>query len=1116
MAIADLTTIASGHAPALVAALLHSLWQAALLAAGCKVALLIVPCRRPNWRYGITLASLATVVVLFLVTLRLQTHQPSPSAVTPAPLAVASFGELVEMETPPVNTPPAAPTASPEWSTTPPSSAPTWQTALGCLWLAGVLLMLLRAARILHGEKRIAGTSHLVNDPAALALLDKLRTHLRIARRVLIATVDTACSPAVVGVVTPVILVPATILTGSTPDHLRAILAHELAHIRRWDVLINVLQLLVECLFFHNPFVWLLSAQIRHEREACCDAVAADCCGGAPAYARVLVDVGQNVLTASAAASFAHPNGLSDRVRRLLGIQPARDTWRLPTRSLCIALLAGMTAIFAIAQGTVKATDAILSVTQRNELIETVVTQQKEAAKAAVGSTRYIGQVETPDGGLLPKGTTLIVYARGPDSSGHAAHQFDRKTGRFDVSAKGTTAMLWLRAPGYTPWFQGPMKPGPGPVTDTGLWVLEPQTHLIVRILSDKSEPVPDAKVSERCDPVPNTSFYAGSATTDAAGECVVPLVTDYSVSMDVMAAGFEPAKFKELNPTKDEPLVLRLTPSLPLVLRVLDKHTGKPVAGARIRMLAKRTPITSATYSPDRTPELGTSAADGVCTISDLHRKGLYWLLIDADGHGTELLERIAPGERRDVRLGPPRIVTGTIPGKLDSLTKHQGKPAVWVTFGLQLGDCMHVNSYWVPVEVEDGANTFRIDTLWPGNFRVSGGGHSARFSTKAGGVDVLLEPIRKPATREVRLTLVPEPGKPLPRGTMRVTHQGDLSNTHSAERDLPVVNGTVTFRAPVGSPMSYKPGGVVGGWFAPGPSQSIPAGDTPLTIRIPSTIPAGAIAVSVFEADGTPADSFLVAVRELSKSPHRKNGSLGVGKSRSSSDDGICALTATPLPLGGTYELVVHRGFTFVTTGPISLTRRRPLHKRRLVLAGDATITGRVVGPGGAPVGKVPIDLGLRLAGSSFGTSDIETDEEGRFEFPGVVHHPDAEYTVRVRPRRGFEPRRMGVTDLDRALRIVTKPGLTLTGRILNAKDGAPVRGTKVRVWRSTGLPRTHFLGFYAEELTDSEGRFRFSNLLPGKYELYCDKAVYNAKNPEVTAGQAEPVIWRVPVGR
>ena len=77
--------------------------------------------------------------------------------------------------------------------------------------------------------------------------------------------------PVVIGFIKPLILIPAAALTELSPAQFETILLHELAHIRRNDYLVNILQTVVETLLFFNPFTWLLSALIRTEREYCCD-----------------------------------------------------------------------------------------------------------------------------------------------------------------------------------------------------------------------------------------------------------------------------------------------------------------------------------------------------------------------------------------------------------------------------------------------------------------------------------------------------------------------------------------------------------------------------------------------------------------------------------------------------------------------------------------------------------------------------------------------------------------------------------------------------------------------------------------------------------------------------
>ena len=117
-------------------------------------------------------------------------------------------------------------------------------------------------------------------------------------------------SPGVAGIRRPAILPPAAILA-LAPEQLETILAHELAHIRRCDYLVNVVQRLVEALLFYHPAVWWASARIRQERGLCCDDAAVLACGDTLRYARAL-----------AASECAAQNRLS---------RPGQPMARLPT-----------------------------------------------------------------------------------------------------------------------------------------------------------------------------------------------------------------------------------------------------------------------------------------------------------------------------------------------------------------------------------------------------------------------------------------------------------------------------------------------------------------------------------------------------------------------------------------------------------------------------------------------------------------------------------------------------------------------------------------------------------------------------------------------------------------
>lgn len=200
---------------------------------------------------------------------------------------------------------------------------------LALIWLCGAVVMLLRGLAGFVIARRWLVESAAVAESGMEELTEivkELSGRLKLRRLVHIVLSDRISTPAVVGVLWPVILVPVSMLTGVPADQWRIMIAHELAHIRHRDPLVSLIQMVVESLLFFNPFVWWLNRIIRAEREAC-DAVAARICGQPMSVAKTLVDVAASIHRPliSSAMAFAEPSSdgeLSDRVLRL--VQPDR------------------------------------------------------------------------------------------------------------------------------------------------------------------------------------------------------------------------------------------------------------------------------------------------------------------------------------------------------------------------------------------------------------------------------------------------------------------------------------------------------------------------------------------------------------------------------------------------------------------------------------------------------------------------------------------------------------------------------------------------------------------------------------------------------------------------
>ena len=141
------------------------------------------------------------------------------------------------------------------------------------------------------------------------------------------------------------VLIPTSALTGLTVTQLEAVIAHELAHVRRHDYLVNGLQSLAETLLFYHPAVWWISARVRQEREHCCDDVAIAVCGDPVTYGRALASLEQLRQGEGLLAVAASDGSLTERIRRLLGAPVQR-----PRRSLSVvATLVGASTLGLLA-----------------------------------------------------------------------------------------------------------------------------------------------------------------------------------------------------------------------------------------------------------------------------------------------------------------------------------------------------------------------------------------------------------------------------------------------------------------------------------------------------------------------------------------------------------------------------------------------------------------------------------------------------------------------------------------------------------------------------------------------------------------------------------------------
>jgi beta-lactamase regulating signal transducer with metallopeptidase domain len=227
-------------------------------------------------------------------------------------------------------------------------------------WAAGVFLLSLRLFGGWCLTRRAARQAGIPVGPAVQALAERVRARLGVRRLVQIVESSRVAVPVMIGWLRPIVLVPPAALAGLSPTQLEAILAHEFAHIRRHDYLVNLLQTVVETVLFFHPAVWWLSRGIRRERELCCDDLAVGVCDRLT-YATALSALAH--LKQPSLALAATDGSLRDRVRRIVNTstssESAKGGWMAMLPLMLVVTLAVPSAFTQVAPPPVTAVEAV-------------------------------------------------------------------------------------------------------------------------------------------------------------------------------------------------------------------------------------------------------------------------------------------------------------------------------------------------------------------------------------------------------------------------------------------------------------------------------------------------------------------------------------------------------------------------------------------------------------------------------------------------------------------------------------------------------------------------------------------------------------------------------------
>ena len=304
--------------------LVHFLWQGALIGCATAVALTVMRNAKPGQRYAVACTALLLCLAWPALGLVSRLKAGTPVADLGTLFSGVPFGVAATVRDGGVM-----------------DFLQSKLLVIVGVWAACAVVLALRMALGLMWVGRMARLTAV--DAHWQRRLEEIAARMGVTRSVRLRVVDNLASPITAGWWRPVVLVPASLLSGMPAELLEALLAHEMGHIKRLDYLVNIGQNVVETLLFYHPAVWWISGRVRNEREQIADDLAAGALGDPRRLALALSELEKIQFSTHHLAQAANGGDLMQRIKRLMRPDTQALNWKaaLPVLGLAAAFLAG-------------------------------------------------------------------------------------------------------------------------------------------------------------------------------------------------------------------------------------------------------------------------------------------------------------------------------------------------------------------------------------------------------------------------------------------------------------------------------------------------------------------------------------------------------------------------------------------------------------------------------------------------------------------------------------------------------------------------------------------------------------------------------------------------------
>lgn len=1181
----------SQFASAMTGALLHTLWQGLVIGLILYAALRTIPAAQSRRRYRLGIAALLAVVVCWLGTFSILRYEPqrpgidvsrvgSPAAPAPAaprPSTAPDHTRAAATEPVPERAPVEAKQPEPAVTSeaavqkaarpAPPDERVDLHPWLMGAWLIGVVVMTGRLFSAMAGAAKLKRCAEDITDPALLELLAELCREMRIRRPVRLAACRALAHPGVVGFFTPLLLVPVSILSEVPAADLRVILAHELAHIRRMDYLVNFGQMVVEAVLFFNPAVWWISRQIRVEREACCDQAGVAAAGRPVQYAQVLCEhlaraagLHRANRTAALAGFAGEEDMMADRVARI--VRPGhKPRMRIGSIKLALCLLIAAGALLGLGKAadlTVEVAARILTPAERVERLQEIAKDYSAEGGTYTEEDKFTlaGTISTHDGAPLPKYPSVYIMAYGGRSS-HSVHFDIREDGSFQHTVPARpNVFLGVEAEGYAPFYTEEYHPEPNEVIDDLRIVLTEGFVGRLQVIDPQDRPIAGAEVLKqyfyRTDGGWGSYGHSDTITTDAAGMAEFPFSIERPVKVNVRADGYQPADSVELTLRPGVIEAIQLEPGLRASGLVVDPATGEPIAGAVLRLAYKERPGHGWHYGTDSGKIEATSDAEGRFTLSTLAEQFTYSYVVEAEGYNRAPLVGVREGAHDlVVEMGPVREIRGRIVGDLSKLGTSYfsefGEARPVIRYNSRFNHRSTEVEYQgmseneaVAVEIAYGVGTFTIRNILGDQLTIQPQGTGKSVNVRIGEETIqevtidldATSPVANRPTREVVLTFQPPPGYPAVEGKVKVWYMTDEveQSDHRAWSglEMEVVDGVGRVDFPADAYLRLADTQDIRGfWIEPDPWDRRPgnfvaAAEEPYRRTITAE-PAGSIYGQILGADGELHKYAELKLLIVERSERYKDiqhfhpiaSRMQFAYPGATSETG--RFHTRSLALGGTYAVAAMDQQTWMVSEPIALTDDEPMREVTLQAGELKAVSGRVLLPDGSPAqgAEVTLDIGVRFSDEPEGrystnVTEPVLDGSGTFAFDRLNTQEPLRYKVNIKPPVGYQPHYEQV-EPGRDYTIRLQRGYTLRGRLIDAETGWPIPDAQVSAEALTSIGDFQRVRS-SDGVTDEDGRFVFTSLNDERYRLFVPGLDFDSLAArEVVGGQDDPVELR-----